>query len=65
MKCFYNVGEIMEIFGFDDQYYCKFMLKVVGPKAPANTFVFPDIDDFSMVDKNMIKWKLNPHVVQF
>lgn len=55
----------MEIFGFDDQYYCKFMLKVVGPKAPANTFVFPDIDDFSMVDKNMIKWKLNPHVVQF
>lgn len=58
----YYVGQILEFIrsDFGVQYYCKFMRKFVGPKTPENTFVFPTVEDLSMVDSSMVMAKLDP-----
>lgn len=55
------VGEIVEIIpGYSEKYYCKFMRKFLGPKAPKNDFVYPSVDDLSIIDKPMIIMSLDP-----
>lgn len=52
----YYVGEVIEVIqtDLDPQYYCKFMRKFTGPKVPEDTFIFPEVDDLSIIEKSMI-----------
>lgn len=56
----YFVGQIVEVLKTDlhDQFYCKFMRKKMGPKAFEPTFVFPSVDDLSVIDMTMVRQKL-------
>lgn len=61
----YYIGEIIEVIetDADPQFYCKFMKKMTGPKALPNTFVYPEVDDLSIIDKSQVIQKLDSPAV--